>query len=416
MIGWLDCSAGCSGDMLLGAVVDAGAPLAVLQAAVDSVGVEPVRLSAAAVTRGGLGALKVDVTVSVRARTRTWRDVRGLIEDAGLPGPVRATALAVFARLAAAEAAVHRVAAEDVHFHEVGALDAVADVVGAAAGLHALGLTALTASPVVLGSGTTRGAHGPLPVPAPAVLALLTGVPVLAGPVAREMTTPTGAALLATVVAAYGPLPPLVLRRTGVGAGTRDPAGIANVLRLVLGDGQPDGPRAAVATELVLETNVDDLDPRLWPGVLAALLAAGAADAWLTPVLMKKGRPAHRLSVLVAAAHAPAVREVVFRETSTLGLREHAVAKHALERAQLTVDVAGQSVRVKLGLLAGEVVNVMPEWEDVAAAAAVLARPAKQVLREAHAAAQGRQELAEQSREPLAQRPGGPAQLPGGPV
>ena len=387
MIGWLDCSAGISGDMLLGALVDAGAPLEVLQAAVSGVGVEPVRLRATTVTRGGLGALKVDVEVSDRALTRTWRDVRVLLERAELPEPVRVTSLAVFARLAEAEAVVHRVAPDDVHFHEVGALDAVADVVGAAAGLHALDLRAVTASPVVLGSGTTRGAHGPLPVPAPAVLALLAGAPVLAGPVAREMTTPTGAALLATVASGYGPLPPMLLRRTGTGAGGRDPDEVANVLRLVLGEAVDRPVDGTGHGELVLETNVDDLDPRLWPGVLAALMEVGAADAWLTPVLMKKGRPAHRLSVLVAAGNARAVREVVFRETSTLGVREHAVTKHALERAERTVEVDGRSVRVKLGLLGDEVVNAMPEWEDVAAAAASLGRPAKQVLLAAHAAA-----------------------------
>ena len=386
MIGWLDCSAGISGDMLLGALVDVGVPLALLQSAVDAVGVEPVRLTASTVTRAGLGATKVDVEVSDAASTRTWRDVRELLERAALPDPVRATALAVFARLAGAEAAVHRVATDDVHFHEVGALDAVADVVGACAGLHSLGLTALTASPVVVGSGTTRGAHGPLPVPAPAVLALLVGAPVVAGPVPREMTTPTGAALLATCVTAYGPLPSMVLLRAGYGAGGRDPAEVANVLRLVLGDADtaPD----PASTELVMETNVDDLDPRLWPGVLTALMAAGARDAWLMPVLMKKGRPAHVLSVLVEPAVAGTVRDVVFRETSTLGIREHRVAKHALERALSTVMVDGQAVRVKLGLLHGEVVNAMPEWEDVAAAAAALGRPAKQVLREAHTAAQ----------------------------
>ncbi|MCW2616779.1 MAG: uncharacterized protein JWN08_3773, partial [Frankiales bacterium] len=271
---------------------------------------------------------------------------------------------------------------------EVGALDAVADVVGAAAGLHALGLTALTATAVVLGSGTTRGAHGPLPVPAPAVLALLAGAPVLAGPVAREMTTPTGAALLAATVSGYGPLPLMVLRRSGSGAGGRDPVEVANVLRLVLGDPVDAGPVTARAgTALLLETNVDDLDPRLWPGVLAALLDAGAGDAWLTPILMKKGRPAHQLSVLAPTPLAEAVRRVVFEQTSTLGVREQVVGKRTLERSERTVHVDGRPVRVKLGLLGGEVVNAMPEWDDVAAAAAALGRPAKQVLRDAHAEA-----------------------------
>ena len=383
MIGWLDCSAGISGDMLLGALVDAGVALDVLQAAVDAVGTEPVRLVGSDVVRAGIGACKVDVVVTDDTATRTWSDVRALLEAAPLDDAVRARSLDVFARLAQAEAGVHRVAVDDVHFHEVGGLDAVADVVGGCAGLHALGLTELTASTVTLGSGTTRGAHGPLPVPPPAVLALLAGAPVQAGPVAREMTTPTGAALLAASVSSYGPLPPMSLLRSGSGAGGRDPDELANVLRLVLGE-----PLAGErGTALLLETNVDDLDPRLWPGVLQSLLATGASDAWLTPILMKKGRPAHTLSVLCGPAEVAAVREVVFRETSTLGLREQVVGKTALARAERTVEVDGQRVRVKLGLLGDEVVNAMPEWADVAAAAAALGRPAKQVLRDAHAAA-----------------------------
>jgi uncharacterized protein (TIGR00299 family) protein len=383
VIGWLDCSAGISGDMLLGALVDTGVALDVLQAAVDAVGVEPVRLISSEVVRGGIGCRKVDVEVSDHAATRTWADVRRLLEQADLATEVRRRALDAFARLAVAEAAVHRVPVEQVHFHEVGALDAVADVVGCSAGLEALALTSLTASPVTLGAGTTRGAHGPLPVPPPAVLALLAGAPVQAGPVAREMTTPTGAALLAANVTGYGPMPPMRLLRSGSGAGGRDPEELANVLRLVLGEPVQEPPAQA----LLLETNVDDLDPRLWPGVLSALLSAGASDAWLTPILMKKGRPAHTLSVLCGADRAAAVRELVFRETSTLGLRETPVGKSVLDRAERVVDVDGQRVRVKLGLLGGEVVNAQPEWEDVAAAAAALGRPAKLVLRDAAAAA-----------------------------
>ena len=391
MIGWLDCSAGVSGDMLLGVLVDAGVGLAVLQEAVDRVGVEPVRLERSTVTRAGLGACKVDVVVDEHPRTRTWSDVRALLEQAALAERVRATALDVFARLAVAEAAVHRTTPEQVHFHEVGALDAVADVVGTAAGLDALDIARVTASAVVVGSGTTRGAHGPLPVPPPAVVALLRGAPVLAGPVAREMTTPTGAAVLAAVVAAYGPLPPMVLRGSGTGAGGRDPAELANVLRLVLGDeareAAVDGAGTTDGDAVVVEANVDDLDPRLWPGVLASLLAAGAHDAWLTPVLMKKGRPAHVLHVLCPADRLPALQEVALRETTTLGVRSYAVTRRVLDRAWRTVEVDGRPVRVKLGLLGGEVVNAVPEWDDVAAAAAALGRPAKLVLQDAAALA-----------------------------
>ncbi len=403
MIGWLDCSAGASGDMLLGALVDAGAPLEALQAALDAVGVEPVRLAAEPVVRGGLGALRVHVRVDDRPATRTWSDVRELLVRADLAEPVRATALDVFARLAAAEGAVHRVPAEQVHFHEVGALDAVADVVGAAAGLHALGLTRLHAGRLAVGAGTTRGAHGPLPLPAPAVLALLTGVPVEAGAVAHEATTPTGAAVLAATVSAWGPLPPLVLRRVGVGAGGRDPQGVANVLRLVLGD--PVEPGVPAPDALLVEANVDDLDPRLWPGVLTALLDAGAHDAWLTPVLMKKGRPAHVLSALCPPAGAAAVRRVVLTQTSTIGLRERPVARTVLDRRWDTVQVRGQAVRVKRALLDGEVVNSSPEWVDVAAAAEALGLPAKQVLAEAVAAAAG---------APGSCPPRGPGQGPAG--
>ena len=387
-VGWLDCSAGISGDMLLGALVDAGAPLAVLQGAVDAVLPGAVQLVAEPVERGGIGALQVHVRSGGGSSeqgggpTRTWADVRALLAAADLEDAVRGRSLDVFARLAAAEAAVHRVAVDDVHFHEVGALDAVADVVGAAAGLAALGLDRLSASAVSVGSGSTRGAHGPLPVPAPAVLALLSGAPVQAGPAAHEATTPTGAALLASTVDSWGPLPPLVLDRVGVGAGGRDRPEVANALRLVLGE--PVGP---AATATVLEANVDDVDPRLWPHVLADLLAAGAHDAWLTPVLMKKGRPAHVLSVLAPPHAVDAVRRVVLTQTTTIGLREHGVARTVLAREERTVDVGGQPVRVKTARLDGDVANAMPEWDDVAAAAAALGRPVKDVLQDAHTAA-----------------------------
>jgi len=382
-IGWLDCAAGASGDMLLGALVDAGVDLAVLQQAVDAVAPEPVHLRTETVTRGGLGATRVHVDVDASDVTRTWTDVRRLLEAATLPAEVLTTSLRAFARLAEAEAEVHRVPAEQVHFHEVGALDAIADVVGVAAGLHALGLTALTCSPVALGSGTTRGAHGPLPVPVPAVLALLTGVPVLAGDAPYEMTTPTGAALLATAVTGWGGLPPMRVTRTGMGAGGRDPAEVANVVRLVLGE-----PAEEAATALLLETNVDDLDPRLWPAVLQRLLDVGASDAWLTPILMKKGRPAHTLSVLCHDDDADAVRRVVFTETSTIGLRTQRVGKLALERTETRVEVDGQRIRVKVAVHEGQTVNANPEYDDVVAAASALGRPVKAVLAAAAAQAQ----------------------------
>ncbi|HVE74645.1 MAG TPA: nickel pincer cofactor biosynthesis protein LarC [Mycobacteriales bacterium] len=389
MIGWLDCSAGASGDMLLGALVDAGASLATMQHAVNSLGVEPIQLRVETVTRGGLGATRVHVQVAEQATHRTWADIRELLVAAPLSDDVRRLALDVFARLARAEGNVHRAEPESIQFHEVGGLDAIADVVGAAAGVTELGLTELTSSPVALGSGSTRGAHGPLPVPVPAVLALLADVqaPVVGGAAPMEMTTPTGAALVASLVTGWGTLPAMSVHAIGSGAGARDPAEVANLLRLVIGTALPSPAADPDDASIVLSANVDDLDPRLWPAVLQRLMDAGAADAWLTPILMKKGRPAHELSVLCSVAAAASLRRVIFAETSTIGMREHRVDKHALDRTETTVDVAGMSVRVKVAVLDGAVLNIQPEWEDVAAAADALGRPVKQVLLAAQAAA-----------------------------
>ncbi|HUR12966.1 MAG TPA: nickel pincer cofactor biosynthesis protein LarC [Mycobacteriales bacterium] len=386
MIGWVDAQAGASGDMLLGALVAVGVPLAALQADLDELGLG-LTLRAEPVTRSGLAATKVQVLVGGRPADghqaaedvhRSWTDVRALLDRLSHPaGPQEA-----FRRLALAEAAVHGADPDDVLFHEVGALDALADVVGVCAGFRHLGLQRLACSPVSLGSGTSRGAHGPLPVPVPAVLRLLDGAPVQAGPAPFESTTPTGAALLATLVGTWGPLPPMQLGRTGAGAGSRDSEVVCNALRLVLGT-----PVSAATTEHLVETNVDDLDPRLWPGVLEHLLRAGAVDAWLTPILMKKGRPAHTVSALVPEAALPAVRGVLFRETTTLGLRERPVDKHALQRTFTTVDVGGTPIAIKHAWYDGELVTSTPEWEDVARAAEALGLPAQQVLLSAQTSA-----------------------------
>ncbi|MQA77315.1 MAG: nickel pincer cofactor biosynthesis protein LarC [Streptosporangiales bacterium] len=374
--------------MMLGALVDAGVPLEVLQDAVDAVGVEPVELTAERVSRHGLAATRVHVRAAESGVTRTWDDVRALLDAAALDAGVRDRAHDAFARLARAEAASHGIPVDRVHFHEVGALDSIADVVGASAGLHALALDRVVVSPVPLGSGVTRGMHGGIPLPAPAALAVLgeAGAPVFGGDVPLERTTPTGAALLAAAAHDWGPLPPMRVDRVGVGAGGRDPREVPNVLRLVVGT--PARPGDGVAsTDLLLAANVDDLDPRLWPTVLARLLDAGAADAWLTPILMKKGRPAHTVTALVAAGHADAVRRAIYEETSTIGVRETSVRKGALDRQVHEVDVDGATVRVKVAVLDGAVVNVQPEYDDVVAAADRLRRPVKTVLAAAQAAA-----------------------------
>jgi hypothetical protein len=382
MIGWLDLAAGASGDMLLGALVDAGVPLEVLAGAVAALPVEEIRLDTEPVTRHGLGATRVHVRAPDSAHHRTWPDVRTILAEARLVPPVRDGALAVFERLAVAEGRVHRISPDEVHFHEVGALDALADVVGVIAGFEHLGLTRLTASPVALGSGSARGAHGVVPVPGPAVLELLAGIPVVAGAVPAEMCTPTGAALVAHLVDEWTTLPPMRVERVGTGAGGRDPVELPNVVRLVLGS-----EAAGAGNPVVLETNVDDLDPRLWPGVLDTLFAAGASDAWLTPILMKKGRPAHTLSALCRPEVVPAVQAAVFAATPSIGLRIVPVGKVALERTQATVDVLGGQVGVKIATDDDRVVNVSVEYEDVAALARELGLPVKEVLRSATAAA-----------------------------
>jgi uncharacterized protein (TIGR00299 family) protein len=386
-IGWWHCLAGASGDMVLGALVDAGVPLETLQGAIDALPVERVEISTDTVTRHGVGATKVSVRVTRSTVVRTWPHVRQLLEAAELALPVKRVALEVFERLAHAEAHVHRTSADLVHFHEIGGLDAFADIVGAAAGIHALGLDVMHASPVATGMGMTRGEHGLLPVPTPAVLELLKGAPVYSGGVPHELCTPTGAAILAATVSTWGDMPAMRVDRVGVGAGDRDVEEVPNVLRLVVGEALEVPARGEPA--VVVEANVDDLDPRLWPGVLQALLEVGAGDAWLTPIHMKKGRPAVTVSALASPQVVAAVREVLFRQTSTIGVREREVAKHALDRDHVEVVLAdGSRVPVKTARLDGEIVNAAPEFDEVVAVAERTGRPVKHVLAEASALAQ----------------------------
>ena len=382
---WVDASSGASGDMLLGALLGAGVPLDTLQASVSAVSPEPVTLRTETVTRGGFAATRCHVEVDDSVHHRTWRDIRALLLAADLDAGVRDRAVAVFERLAVAEATVHGSDPLDVSFHEVGALDAIADVVGVCAGFAALADDAVVVSPVAVGSGSVHGAHGTLPVPPPAVAELLRAVPSYAGPPgapAMELCTPTGAALLTTLATSWGPQPPMTVGSIGVGAGGRDPEGHANVLRLFVGTPAEHRHDDSV----LLESNVDDLDPRVWPQVIATLLDAGASDAWLTPILMKKGRPAHTLSVLVPAERAAAVRTTIFLHTSAIGLRETALDKHALDREMATVEVDGQPIAVKLARDDGVLVNAMPEYDDVVRAAATLSRPVSDVLADAMAA------------------------------
>ncbi|MDQ4055274.1 MAG: nickel pincer cofactor biosynthesis protein LarC [Actinomycetota bacterium] len=387
MIGWVDAGAGAAGDMLLGALLGAGVPVEVVRAAVDAVSPEPVELEVEQVRRAGLVATRCQVRVSESTTHRTWADVRRLLESADLDPAVAARAYAVFERLAVAEAAVHGTSPDEVHFHEVGALDAIADVVGVCAGLVHLGLERLVVSPVAVGSGRVRAVHGSMPVPVPAVAELLRGVPSLAGPASMESCTPTGAALLVAQASEWGAQPAMVVDQTGIGAGSRDPDTHANVVRLLVG---AEAAAGGADEPWLLETNLDDLDPRLLPGVVESLLALGALDAWLTPIVMKKGRPAHTLSALVTQDLVDAARDLVFAETTTLGIRSTRVQRSVCDRAFGTVDVGGQQVVVKIATWRGRRVNVQPEFDSVVAAAKALRRPVVDVLADAAAAGLGR--------------------------
>ena len=389
---WIDAGAGVAGDMLLGALVDLGADLPSIQAMVDAALPATVRLTATDVVRAGLRACKVDVEVLADDHPhRGWSDIRTMLERADLPEPVRGTALRAFETLAVAEGRVHGVAPDAVHFHEVGAWDSIADVVGVCAALHLLGIDSVSASAVAVGSGRIRAAHGDLAVPVPAVLELSAGWEVFAGGTG-ELATPTGLALVRGLADTCEPLPRMHVETTGLGAGAKDVADRANVVRVVVGTraDAPDSPGGLPTHRLtVLEANVDDLDPRIWPDVLARLLAAGAADVWLTPILMKKGRPAHTLSVLCEDVDRARLRDLAFTLTSTFGIREYAVDRVALARDWRTVDVAGEVVRVKVSLDGrGRIRHATPELDDASAAASSTGLPLRRVLDEAGSAAE----------------------------
>jgi hypothetical protein len=382
---YFDCFAGVAGDMVLGALLDAGGSAEALRAGLAGVPIDPFELEVTGVERGGIGATHVRVRAGRSPVIRTWAYLRGALGEADLPASVRDRSLAVFGRLAEAEAQIHRKPVDQIHFHEVGAVDAVVDIVGSALLLHELGVTEVWASAVATGTGLARSEHGVLPVPAPAVLELLRGVPIYSGGVAAELTTPTGAAILAATADRFTELPPMRVAAVGYGAGSRHHDELPNLLRVVLGERTEAG--AAGDSGLVLEANLDDMTPELAPWVLDRLFEAGAADAWFTPIHMKKGRPGLTLSVLCAPGTDAAVRELLWRETSTIGVRGLPVRKWMLERRVIVVGVPGGKVRVKLGLDEGRVVNVAPEYADCARLAGETGRPLKDVMARAQAAA-----------------------------
>jgi uncharacterized protein (TIGR00299 family) protein len=384
-VAWFHCFAGIAGDMALGACLDAGAPLEDVTEILERLPVAGWKLSAEPTMRGGLAATRAVVVTDEGTVSRTYAHIAGLLEEARLPGRVRDRAAAVFRLLAEAEGRLHRRPVEQVHFHEVGGLDAIVDIVGTCAALEVLGVDAVQASPVAVGTGMIRSSHGLLPNPAPAVVELLRGAPVLGVDVHAELTTPTGAALLAGLSSGYGPVPPMVLRSAGFGAGTREFDTMPNLVQVAVGESVADGPETGRPQPIaLLEANLDDVSGEVVAHATEALLAAGALDAWTTAVTMKKGRPGVVVSVLADLADVARLRDLLGTETGTLGVRVTELGRWPYARLVDEVDVAGMLVRVKRSAR-----RLKAEYDDAARVARVTGIPLRDVIARAEAEARG---------------------------
>jgi uncharacterized protein (TIGR00299 family) protein len=390
-VAYVDAVAGLAGDMLLAALLDAGADTGGVADGLRRLAVDGVALETTRVARHGIAALRASVTAPGRAPDthRSWRDVRALIDGAALPERARERAHAVFAALADAEARIHGVERDEVHFHEIGALDSIGDVCGIALALESLAIDELACSPLPAARGLTGSVHGPLPLPAPATLELLRGAPLYGVELDVELVTPTGAAVVAALASEFGPLPAIRLESVGYGAGARELADRPNVARVLVGErerGHAEEGWAGRGEAVLIETNLDDLPPELVPDAAERCFAAGALDVWVAAVHMKKGRPGVVLSALARPAEERAVAHAILRETTALGVRVSPVRRWELERRSVIVEVDGEPVRVKLGMLAGEPINAAPEHDDCVAVARRSGRPVKEVWAAALAA------------------------------
>jgi uncharacterized protein (TIGR00299 family) protein len=382
-IAYFDCIAGISGDMALAALIDAGADFDELRLHLAKLPLEPFDLDVEETDQHGLRAKRVTVRATSAGVIRTYASIRALLDAADLPPEALRLAQRIFRRLAEAEARVHHKEVENVTFHEVGAVDSIIDIAGTALALSMLGIERVFASAVPTGLGMTKTEHGVMPIPGPAVVELLRGAPMYSKGVTAELTTPTGAAILAATVEGFGELPPMRIESIGYGAGTHR-LEFPNLLRILVGPAESaTQPMGNASEQLVLETNVDDLNPELYEYVLERAFAAGAQDAWLVPIVMKKGRPAVTIRVLCAPDREAEMRQIIFRETGTLGIRSALVSKTTLDRDTLKVETAHGAVAVKIGMLDGRVVTVAPEYEDCARIAREAGVPAKDVYEEA---------------------------------
>ena len=382
-LAYLDCASGISGDMMLGALVDAGIDLTILNDAVDSLGLRGVRLVAAEVRKKGFRAIQVRVEYEPEHVHRHLDDILALI-DASRIGPMaRQMARQIFTRLAEAEAKVHGTTIGEVHFHEVGAADSIADIVGAAVGWDLLGVDQIVASPVPTGTGRIHIAHGQCSIPAPATAELLQGIPLAQSSVSQELTTPTGAAILATLATSFGPLPSMRIARIGCGAGQRDLEEQPNLLRLFLGETLQERSEEQV---WIVETNLDDISGELIGYATTRLWEAGALDVYVTPIQMKKNRPAVKLTVLCHGGQLEALETILFGETTTLGVRRWPVSRQVLIRQPHRVQTEWGPVEGKVGWLADESPRFTPEFESCRAMAVMHRLPLRTVYEAAQKA------------------------------
>ncbi|MBC8029414.1 MAG: nickel pincer cofactor biosynthesis protein LarC [Pyrinomonadaceae bacterium] len=383
---YFDCFAGASGDMILGAMVAAGVDQETFKQQLSLLHVSGYTVDFEIVDRSGISATYAKVQTKHEHAHRHLRDILKLINDSRLSDSVKDRAASIFSRLGEAEARVHNIPIEKVHFHEVGALDAIIDVVGAAICFEFLGIERFVSSPLHVGSGTVDMEHGRFPVPPPAVAELLKGVPFYSTDIAGELLTPTGAAIITTVASEFGPVPQLKLEQTGYGAGTRTYEKFPNVLRVLIGNESDERERALDEKLLVLETNVDDMSPKVFGYVMERAFGLGALDCYFTPVQMKKNRPGILLTVLCRRGDREKFMQMLFEETTTLGIRSYEVDRRALARQTVRVETQYGPIDVKVARLGDKVVNAMPEYEQCRLAAAAASVPLRVVEEAARAA------------------------------
>ena len=364
---YFDCFSGISGDMCLGAIADAGGGLAPIKREIGKLGLTGYSISARRAARAGIDALSVSVRLKGKEPARGWAEIKSIITRSALSDAVKERSLACFRRLFETEAKIHGSSPDEVHLHELGATDALVDIVGTMAAIELLGVERVYASAINVGSGVVRAAHGMLPVPAPATAELLKGIPVYASGPAFELTTPTGAAIVATLCSGFGQMPAISIGSIGYGAGGRDIEGYPNALRAIVGEVPAE--TSADDGVVVIEATIDDMSPQVYEYAIERLLAEGALDVWLAPVIMKKSRPGVVLTVLCTDETRPAVIETLFRETTTIGVRHHRAGRTVLDRRIEDAATPWGKVRIKVSSMGEKVVQRTPEYEDCAALA-----------------------------------------------